>query len=54
MQIKVYNDIEAALEKVREVEEKPLAGAIEGVKKETVQAIDFAVNSEIHSFDRVR
>ena len=48
IQVKVYNDAQGALEKVREVEEKLKAGLIEGENGELVSNIDFAVNSEIY------
>ena len=52
VQVKVYQSADAALEKIREVEAKLDSGEILGHFNEEVDAIDFAVNSEI--FEEVK
>ncbi|MEZ4815067.1 MAG: hypothetical protein R3A80_07665 [Bdellovibrionota bacterium] len=52
IQVKIYNNPNEVIEKMREVNEKVLSGTVKGVNDELVEQIDFAVNEDI--FDEVK
>lgn len=49
IQVKIYDDVDRVVQKIKEVNEKIQAGLITDENGELVESIDFAVNSDVYS-----